>query len=52
MQAHFCEPSPAPEKAVLALMSKCEEKLRLPMVPVTPATRGKLEILLGDLGLI
>jgi 4-hydroxy-tetrahydrodipicolinate synthase len=52
MQAHFCEPSPAPVKAVLALMSKCEEKLRLPMVPVTPATRGKLEILLGDLGLI
>jgi 4-hydroxy-tetrahydrodipicolinate synthase len=52
MQAHFAEPSPAPVKAVLKLMGRIEEKLRLPMVPVTPATRGKLEILLRDLGLL
>jgi len=52
MQAHFCEPSPAPVKAVLALMGLIEEKLRLPMVPVTAATRQKLQLLLGELGLV
>ena len=51
MQAHFCEPSPAPVKAVLALMGRCEEVLRLPMVPVTAATRAKLQGLLSELGL-
>jgi len=51
MKAHFAEPSPAPVKAVLALMGRCEEILRLPMIPVTAALRGKLELLLGELGL-
>jgi 4-hydroxy-tetrahydrodipicolinate synthase len=51
MQAHFCEPSPAPVKAVLALMGQIEETLRLPMVPVTAATRQKLQALLSELGL-
>jgi 4-hydroxy-tetrahydrodipicolinate synthase len=52
MQAHFCEPSPAPVKAVLALMGRTEENLRLPMVPVSTATRQKLQLLLGELGLV
>ncbi|HEY4380185.1 MAG TPA: 4-hydroxy-tetrahydrodipicolinate synthase [Acidobacteriaceae bacterium] len=52
MQAHFCEASPAPVKAVMALMGRMEEKLRLPMVPVTSATRQKLQSLLGELGLV
>jgi 4-hydroxy-tetrahydrodipicolinate synthase len=52
MQAHFSEPSPAPVKAVLALMGRMEENLRLPMVPVTAATRAKLAGLLGELGLV
>ena len=47
MQAHFCEPSPAPIKAVLG-----EDHLRLPMIPVTTATRQRLEKLLGELGLL
>jgi 4-hydroxy-tetrahydrodipicolinate synthase len=51
MQAHFWEPSPAPVKAVLALMGLCEENLRLPMVPVSAATRCKLELLVEELGL-
>jgi 4-hydroxy-tetrahydrodipicolinate synthase len=51
MQANFCEPSPAPVKALLALMGKCEEVLRLPMVRVTAATRAKLHGLLSELGL-
>jgi 4-hydroxy-tetrahydrodipicolinate synthase len=52
MQAHFCEPSPAPVKAVLALMGHGEDHLRLPMVPVSAATRRKLELLVGELGLL
>jgi 4-hydroxy-tetrahydrodipicolinate synthase len=52
MQAHFSEPSPAPVKAVLALLGRIEDHLRLPMVPVTPPTRQKLEKLLGELGLL
>ena len=52
MQAHFCEPSPAPVKAVLALMGHGEDHLRLPMVPVSTATRRKLELLVGELGLL
>ncbi len=52
MQAHFCEPSPAPIKAVLALLGCCTETLRLPMVPVTEASRARLRALLQDLNLL
>jgi 4-hydroxy-tetrahydrodipicolinate synthase len=52
MQAHFSEPSPAPVKAVLALMGRIEEQLRLPMIPVSAATRQKLQALAGELGLL
>ncbi len=52
MQAHFWEASPAPVKAVLALLGHGEDVLRLPMVPVTPATRQKLEALTAKLGLL
>ena len=52
MQAHFVEPSPAPIKAVLNLFGLCSDTLRLPMTPVTAATRDKLKHLLLDLQLI
>jgi 4-hydroxy-tetrahydrodipicolinate synthase len=52
MQAHFLEPNPAPIKAVMALLGRGEDTLRLPMIPVTPATRRRLERLLGELGLL
>src|SRR5215469_14903530 len=52
MQANFCEPSPAPIKAVMTLLGRGNEELRLPMVPVTPQTRRKLERILGELGLL
>lgn len=52
MQANFLEPSPAPIKAVMALLGRGNEEMRLPMVPVTPATRRKLERILGELGLL
>ncbi len=52
MQAIFTEPSPAPIKAVLALLGRGNETLRLPMVPVTEPTSRKLERLLGELGML
>jgi len=52
MQAHFLEPSPAPVKASLALLGRCGETLRLPMVPVSDATRSKLAAILTELGLL
>ncbi len=52
IQALFSEPSPAPIKAVLELLGRGHETLRLPMVPVTTPTRRKLERILGELGLL
>ena len=52
LQANFCEPSPAPIKAVMTLLGRGNEELRLPMVPVTQQTRRKLERILGELGLL
>ncbi len=52
MQTIFTEPSPAPIKAVMALLGRGNESMRLPMVPVSAATRHKLETVLGELGLL
>jgi 4-hydroxy-tetrahydrodipicolinate synthase len=52
MQAHFWEPSPAPVKAVMAILGTGNEEMRLPMVPVSAATRRRLEVLCGELGLM
>jgi 4-hydroxy-tetrahydrodipicolinate synthase len=52
MQAHFIEPSPAPIKAVMALLGHGNEEMRLPMVPVIQTTRRRLERLIGELGLL
>jgi 4-hydroxy-tetrahydrodipicolinate synthase len=51
MQANFWEPSPAPVKAVLAMQGRVHETFRLPLVPVTQATRERLRALVGQLGL-
>jgi 4-hydroxy-tetrahydrodipicolinate synthase len=50
MQAHFWEPSPAPVKATMKMLGLIEEKLRLPMVPVTEATREKLRAVIAEAG--
>src|SRR3984957_19017034 len=52
MQAHFWEASPAPVKAVLQMIGRGEDVLRLPMVPVSDATRRKLERMVGELGML
>ncbi len=52
MQAHFWEASPAPVKAVMAMLGRGEDVLRLPMVPVSAATRRRLETMVGELGML
>jgi 4-hydroxy-tetrahydrodipicolinate synthase len=52
LDANFWESNPAPVKAVLNLMGRCGDNLRLPLVKPTAATRAKLERLAGELGLL
>jgi len=52
MLANFWESSPGPVKAVMAMMGKIGENYRLPMLPVSPGTRARLERLAGELGLL
>jgi 4-hydroxy-tetrahydrodipicolinate synthase len=52
MQANFIESNPMPVKAVLALMGRIEEVYRLPMVPVKPETRTKLQQIATAAGLL
>ncbi len=42
MEANFIEASPAPCKFVMKEMGLCEENLRLPLVPVSEASRKRL----------
>lgn len=44
INANFLETNPAPVKAGLALMGKVQNVLRLPLVPVTDATRAALAL--------
>src|SRR5271170_3816680 len=43
--ANFWESSPGPVKCVMAMMGRLKEIYRLPIVPVTPATRARLKTL-------
>lgn len=52
MQANFIESNPMPVKAVLAMMGRIEESYRLPMVPVKPETRSRLEKIASQVGLL
>ena len=52
MKVNFVETSPGPVKAALAMMGKIKEVYRLPMVPVSSATKEKLRAVLVDLKLI
>ena len=52
MQANFIETNPIPVKAGLALMGMIEEVYRLPLVPMRPENRAKLEKVMAALGLL
>lgn len=51
MEANFIESSPAPCKFVMKEIGLLEENLRLPLVPVTTATRKELRRIICGLGL-
>ena len=52
MDVNFVETSPGPVKAAMAMMGLLEENLRLPLVPVTDATRARVREVLDDLGML
>ena len=52
MQANFMESNPGPAKAVLSMMGRIEEVYRLPMVPMRPENRAKLEKVVAEVGLL
>ncbi len=52
MQINFIETNPIPVKAALAMMGMIEEVYRLPMVPLKPENRAKLEKVLAAQGLL
>ncbi len=48
----FCEANPGPVKYAASLLGKCEEELRLPLVPITEASRAKVERAMRHAGLL
>ena len=52
MQANFIESNPLPVKAVLAMMGKIQEQYRLPLLPMRPEMRKKLESIAQSAGLV
>ena len=48
----FIESNPIPVKAALAMIGMVEEVYRLPMVPMTPGNRAKLEQVLIEAGIL
>ena len=52
VQANFIETNPIPVKAALAMMGMIEEIYRLPLVPMKPENRAKLEKALAAQGLL
>ncbi len=52
IDANFWDSNPCPVKTVLALMGRCTDTVRLPLVPPAAAIRARLERLAGELGLL
>jgi 4-hydroxy-tetrahydrodipicolinate synthase len=52
MQINFIESNPGPVKAAMAMMGLLEETFRLPMVPIKPESKAKVEAVLKTLGLL
>jgi 4-hydroxy-tetrahydrodipicolinate synthase len=52
IQVNFIETNPIPVKAALAMLGMIEEVYRLPLVPMRPENRAKLEKVLAAQGLL
>ena len=52
MQANFIESNPMPIKAVLAMQGRIQENYRLPMLPMQPHLRAKLESIARAAGVV
>ncbi len=52
MRALFLETNPIPIKAAMAMTGYCREDIRLPLLPMTDAARGKLRAVMQQVGLL
>ena len=52
MRMLFIETNPIPLKQALALMGKCANELRMPLVPMTAAASEKLKATMKELKLL
>jgi 4-hydroxy-tetrahydrodipicolinate synthase len=50
--ALFCETNPIPVKAALALMGLVDDEIRLPLTPITPPNRERVQAALKDAGVL
>ncbi len=48
----FIEPSPGPAKYALSRLGMCSDETRLPLVPLTDATKAAVDVVLDKLGLL
>jgi len=46
--ALFCEASPSPTKYALARLGRCSEEVRLPLVPLSPAGRERVDAAMAE----
>ncbi len=51
-RALFLETNPIPVKAALAMMGYCRDEVRLPLVPMSEASRARLRTVMQQLGLL
>ncbi len=52
MDVLFCESNPIPVKAALALRGLILDEIRLPLTPITPPNRERLQVALKEAGLL
>ncbi|MDJ0786819.1 MAG: 4-hydroxy-tetrahydrodipicolinate synthase [Myxococcota bacterium] len=52
IDAVFCETNPIPIKAALALRGLIQEELRLPLTPLSPPNRERLQVALKEFGIL
>lgn len=48
----FCETSPAPVKYALSLLGKCEETCRLPLAPLSEASKARVRAAMTKVGIL